>query len=118
MIRCPNCNTPLPPSAVQPPPVQVDVDSDVDREIKNVGRFGAIMTAILLSFGCVIVAGGALFTVVMGCCGACANYGQQRSAPPQVNPFASWIWPGIAGLVIMWVVLAIVIFVIRGRRQK
>jgi len=76
------------------------------------------MTAIGLGFGCVIIAAGAFMTVIMGCCGACANYGQPRSTQPIENPFAGWVWPGIAALVVMWVVLAIVIFVIRGRKQR
>jgi hypothetical protein len=111
---CPNCG------AAKPTPIPPDPSfvADQDQEVKNVGRFGAWMTATLLGLGCVVVLVGGTLTVVMGCCGACLNWGSNSNAPPPTVDLGKYLWPLGIGIVLLWVVLVIVIFVIRNRRRQ
>jgi len=108
---CPNCGQPKPPPAAGP-------DFQARNEARAVGIFGAIMTASLLALvGIVLIVGG-FMAIVMGCLGSCANGLNGRPNPPVDNPLMAYIGPIIAGIVVLWVVLSIVVFVILRRRQR
>lgn len=117
MAVCPNCGTPKAPPVAVPPPMQAQAALDPDEvEIKKVGRFGLVVTSILIATAVLIVLAGAVLTFFSGCCGACSF----NSPPPpkQDNPFVQYVWPIVGVLIALWVILAIVIFVIRQRKRR
>lgn len=101
-----------------PPPV-VGPDFQTQEEARKVGRFGLVMTASLISFLLLILVVGGIYSVAMGCLGACsAGIGGRPTSPPPSNLSLPYVGPLIAGIVVFWVILTIVIIVILKRRRR
>ena len=78
-----------------------------------------VMTASLISLFLLIIVIGGVYSVAMGCLGSVfAGLNNHNAPPAPVNPGLPFVGPLIAGIVVLWVVLSIVIIVVLKRRQR